>query len=339
MTSLPATIRERMNRERRWVAWRIDMRGGQPTKVPVNPTTGELAKSNDPATWGSLVEAENAFLQFVLDGVGFMLGDGWAGIDIDGPAEWKTSPPKDDTEAYERRKETYERTIRGAPVGEWIARIGGYSEFSPNNGVKIIVPDFFQKEADQHKNEAGLEFYSGTRFFVVTGATLLDAEVDLDAFRDLAACRPPRRSQSTTTSPASTTNGTTPYGAAALRSTVAELLHAPEGDRNNCLNRSAFSLGQLVPGELDEGEARRELTHAALSAGLEMDEIRPTLDRALKGGMAEPRSAPGRIYRIQAHRRSRCERRSPSDGAPEARLGRARALSRPQHRGGGSVPC
>jgi primase-polymerase (primpol)-like protein len=35
--------------EARWVAWRNELRGGKPTKVPYAPN-GKMAKADDPAT-------------------------------------------------------------------------------------------------------------------------------------------------------------------------------------------------------------------------------------------------------------------------------------------------
>jgi len=43
--------------ERRWVAWRTELRGGKPTKVPYAPLGGR-AKADDPSTWGTRAEAE-----------------------------------------------------------------------------------------------------------------------------------------------------------------------------------------------------------------------------------------------------------------------------------------
>jgi primase-polymerase (primpol)-like protein len=38
-------------REGRWVAWRIELRGGKPIKTPYAPD-GKKAKADNPATWG-----------------------------------------------------------------------------------------------------------------------------------------------------------------------------------------------------------------------------------------------------------------------------------------------
>jgi hypothetical protein len=76
----------------RWVAWRVEIRGGKPTKIPYSPHTGKRAKADDPATWGTRAEALARAAQLlngkVSGGIGTMLGDLGAdcylgGIDAD----------------------------------------------------------------------------------------------------------------------------------------------------------------------------------------------------------------------------------------------------------------
>jgi hypothetical protein len=80
------------------------------------------------------------------------------------------------------------------------------------------------------------------------------------------------------------------YGRAALRSELERLLRAPEGDRNEQLNRSVFRLGQLVAGgELPRGQVERDATTIALLIGLTPEETEATIESALKAGLAGPR--------------------------------------------------
>jgi putative DNA primase/helicase len=75
-------IPKALQRERRWVCWRYDWRDNRWTKVPYQ-TRGVLAKSDDPSTWCSSTDAITAYHTGRFDGIGFVLGDGWAGIDVD----------------------------------------------------------------------------------------------------------------------------------------------------------------------------------------------------------------------------------------------------------------
>ena len=75
-----------------------------------------------------------------------------------------------------------------------------------------------------------------------------------------------------------------------MRGEIAELLAAPEGQRNEALNRAAFSLGQIVGGGgLAESYVQQRLTAAAQGIGLDAGEVEATINSGLKAGMAEPR--------------------------------------------------
>jgi hypothetical protein len=61
----------------RWVAWRNELRGGKPTKVPYSPKGGK-AKANDPLTWGVRAAAKARAAKIVNGqggGIGINLGD------------------------------------------------------------------------------------------------------------------------------------------------------------------------------------------------------------------------------------------------------------------------
>lgn len=90
------------------------------------------------------------------------------------------------------------------------------------------------------------------------------------------------------------TGGTTAaYARAALQSEVGRVHLAADGDRNNTLNRAAFSLGQLVgAGLLTESEVVSALTSAALARGLGGRETEQTIRSGLESGKAEPRQVP-----------------------------------------------
>jgi primase-polymerase (primpol)-like protein len=98
-TALPPNVEgipSLLKAEPRWVLWSYFERDKDKfTKTPMQ-TSGRFAKPNDPATWttfDSVVEAYqigypvagnwNDILKLRFDGIGFMLGDGWAGIDDD----------------------------------------------------------------------------------------------------------------------------------------------------------------------------------------------------------------------------------------------------------------
>ncbi len=88
-------------------------------------------------------------------------------------------------------------------------------------------------------------------------------------------------------------NGSTPYGQRALEDELQAVATAPEGTRNDSLNRAAFALGQLVAGgEVDSFDAQRSLDAAAQSCGLPLNEARKTIQSGFTSGMENPRRAP-----------------------------------------------
>ena len=84
------------------------------------------------------------------------------------------------------------------------------------------------------------------------------------------------------------------YAAAAVRAEMGILATAPAGTRNHELNRSAFSLGQLVAaGMLDGDQVSAALLLAAERNGLLADDgirqCEATIRSGLRAGMANPR--------------------------------------------------
>jgi putative DNA primase/helicase len=82
------------------------------------------------------------------------------------------------------------------------------------------------------------------------------------------------------------------YAATALRAEEVAVRNAPVGTRNNCLNRAAFSMGQLIgAGEITRAEVETVLTAAALHAKLKPDEVKKTLASGLIAGEQQPRKS------------------------------------------------
>jgi replicative DNA helicase len=144
----------------RWLMWREEQRKGKPTKVPYDPHTGELASSTDPTTWSTCAEASEAAHRYRMDGVGYVLGDGMGGVDLDGC----------------RNPDTGE-------VASWALKIvrafRSYTEVSPSStGLKIFAagaPDTLprctvaMKGARIGGKEPKVEVFTTGRYFTVTG--------------------------------------------------------------------------------------------------------------------------------------------------------------------------
>lgn len=83
----------------------------------------------------------------------------------------------------------------------------------------------------------------------------------------------------------------TPYGLAALTAEAREVATAPEGTRNDRLNRAVFALSQLIAGgQLSAEYVHTTLTVAARAAGLADNEIQATLASGYRAGTQAPRT-------------------------------------------------
>ena len=63
--------------------WRMEKKSGRPTKVPYNPKTGQMAKTNDPSTFSDFATAMKAYAMGGWDGIGYRVSEGIGAIDID----------------------------------------------------------------------------------------------------------------------------------------------------------------------------------------------------------------------------------------------------------------
>lgn len=128
-------------------------------KIPLNPVTGERAKSDDPATWTTYQVAKerceanpNLTLGFVLTA-----NDPFVCIDMD---SHKTGSPA----ILANHKEIYER-------------FNTWSELSPSGGVHIWLKASF--EGGRRLSQQYLEVYSSGRYMTVTGKTLNAVPIEL----------------------------------------------------------------------------------------------------------------------------------------------------------------
>lgn len=132
-------------------------------KLPLDPKTGKAADSTDPATWASYATAAAAVAPLGCRGIGFVLGDGVAGIDIDHCIDPATG-------AVDAR------------ALDIVAAMQSYTEISPSGtGLHIL---FCGRKPGPACRRAlggglGLEMYDGGRYFTVTGRSWQDPPLPL----------------------------------------------------------------------------------------------------------------------------------------------------------------
>ncbi len=150
----------------RWVNWRFEERNGKPTKVPINPTTGGRAMSDNPATWGTfddaVLHANDISKNRIQNmGIGFMFsGDGIMGVDVD----------------HCKDPETGALTSEAKDI---ISTIDSYTEYSQSGeGIHIIC---YGKLPEGRRRKGNVETYEVGRFFVMTGNVMDDAHCDIES--------------------------------------------------------------------------------------------------------------------------------------------------------------
>ena len=145
-------------------------------KIPINPATLCGAKTTDATTWGSFEEAAAAQGKTAtvgnktgkVNGVGFVLGDGWAGIDLDTVRDPKTGETAEDAARILDSFSTYTEV---SPSGY------GYHVFiHVRDDVKLagnkykLEPNGISRPAEHGKDkEPEIEIYTSGRYFTVTG--------------------------------------------------------------------------------------------------------------------------------------------------------------------------
>ena len=141
-------IPDRLKKSPRWVCWRSVERGSKLTKVPVDPNTGANASCSDPKTWGAYAKAAALMNTGGVAGIGFQLGDGLVGIDLDKCRDEKTG-----------KTENWARKI--------IKRFATYAEVSPSGtGVHILMEGVLPTGG---RRKGRIEMYGDGRFFTMTG--------------------------------------------------------------------------------------------------------------------------------------------------------------------------
>ena len=140
----------------RWVCWRAvpDPKSHSGiSKQPVNPRTGGMARSNDSATWADFDTAVAASVDYA--GIGFMFHEsGYIGIDID-------DRPSEITD--------YRNGMRDNIFGQMNDALQTYAEISQSGGGIHFIGRGTLPDKDFNNHDAGVEMYTGARFFVMTG--------------------------------------------------------------------------------------------------------------------------------------------------------------------------
>lgn len=153
LSVITENIPESLKSKNRWVLWRYNRAKGSSSSVKWKKLpfsfNGELASATNPATWTSFERACQAYKTGNFSGIGFVLGEGVHGIDLDDCIDPATG------NFNENAKKALEL-------------VQGYAEISPSGtGVKIYALTNLSRSQTQIAN--GWEMYKDKRYFCVTG--------------------------------------------------------------------------------------------------------------------------------------------------------------------------
>lgn len=140
----------------RWVCCTAD-------KMPICPVNGGAASSTDPGSWADYATAAEAVSRLGCRGIGFVLGGGIAGIDIDHCIDPETGVVDETALAI-------------------VDAMNSYTEISPSGtGLHILWRGTKSGPACRRALAPGmgLEMYDGGRYFTVTGRSWHDPPLPL----------------------------------------------------------------------------------------------------------------------------------------------------------------
>lgn len=158
-------VPEELKKLKRWVCFKIENRNGENTKIPVNSVFGTNASCSNDMTWSTFKMAVNGCAKYECDGLGFMLGNGIFGVDLD-DSSWKKYKKGEITiEDYEAQKYIFDNLKE-----EFVAGLNSYTEYSPSGkGIHIIC---YGKLPEGRRRKGNVEMYENGRFFTFTGDSI-----------------------------------------------------------------------------------------------------------------------------------------------------------------------
>ena len=149
---------------KRWVGFKVEgTNEGKSTKRPYNALNGSLAKVNDNLTWTTFNVALAGCIKYNFDGIGFILGNGIFGIDLD------NHPDKNGE--FPMTEEEFNHLI-----DEFVETLDSYSERSQSGlGVHIICQGNLP---DGARRKGSVEMYDSGRFFAFTGNAIRNIPIN-----------------------------------------------------------------------------------------------------------------------------------------------------------------
>ena len=170
--------------------------------------------------------------------------------------------------------------ICSRPLGNSAGKLGAHIDVRADGGQAVFPGSIHPETGEPYTWAEGFEPWT------VEVAELPDRIYDL-----LTAPTDPKPSDPTGRQPPRKSTRLSRYAQTSLQLEAHSVATAPEGTRNDALNKASFSLGTLVgAGLLDRSAVEIELTAAARNAGLDEREIAATIRSGMESGLKHPRA-------------------------------------------------
>jgi hypothetical protein len=179
---LADAIPQELKEQARWITWQHVPRseGSKPAKLPRNARTGQPANVTNPSDWSTYAEAVASNATRGHNGVGFVLGDGFVGIDLDNCLTTETNV-----------------VVTSDYAKKILADFPTYAEVSPSGkGIKLICRGAVPSSRVRHADSGDTEIYNGARYFAITGnvvdaahAAVIEANGQLTALWESLAAK------------------------------------------------------------------------------------------------------------------------------------------------------
>lgn len=148
---VPKNIPKELKELPQWVCYRTQKCGEKTSKFMISPITGTFAKSNDSNTWSNYEMASRFMFNRRLEGLAFVLTEGYIFIDIDHSVSINGEFSDLTKRILEELPETYaEKSCSG-------------------KGVHLICKGKLPEDAMKRNDNIGLEMYDTKRFVCITG--------------------------------------------------------------------------------------------------------------------------------------------------------------------------
>lgn len=163
---VPKNIPRELKNLTQWVCYRTQRSGEKTAKFMISPNTGAFAKSNDPTTWADYETASRYMFNRRMEGLAFVLTEGYVFIDIDHSIN-----------AQGEMSELTKTILQKLPVT--------YAEKScSGKGVHLICKGNLPEDAMKRNDSIGLEMYDTKRFVCITG-DIIDNRTEIVDYSDV----------------------------------------------------------------------------------------------------------------------------------------------------------